>query len=269
MSQNTAPEGGGQDTSGTMHTAAQEASALTGTAKDAAHDVAHTGAGEAKAVAGEAKDQLKGLVSQTGRQLSDQASTQQQRLADGFGAVGGDLSRMADADESGGLAGELVRRAAGHVSTVGSWLGDRDPQQLLHEVTGFARRRPGTFIAVAALAGIVIGRLSRSIAAGSTESGARGDAIPSTGASAFAAPSGGSSVGPGDAAPAGSLGAADPSAGSLSASGLDDTGLDDGGVDDTGLVAGVDGGDPPVYAESAARLDSAREGMTDDRPGTV
>ncbi|MFF0909079.1 hypothetical protein ACFWZW_00125 [Microbacterium enclense] len=273
MSQYTASDGGSQDDS-TVKNAAHEASAVTGTARDAARGVAETSAHEAAAVAGEAKDQLRDLVSQTGRQLSDQASSQQQRLAESLGSVGGDLSRMADADENGGLAGELVRRAADHVSTVGSWLGDRDPQQLLEDVKGFARRRPGTFIAVAALAGIVVGRLSRSLAAGA--SSASGSA--STAGSAPAAPplppappvppTSGSTIGD---APVG--GAALAGTAGVGAAGVetvaDGIGPVDTGLDDTGLVTDVDSVDPPVYAESAARLDSTREGGLDERPGTV
>ena len=62
MSQYTAPGGGDQNDSSTMKTAAHEASAVTGTAKEAAHDVASTGAHEAAAVAGEAKDRVRDLV---------------------------------------------------------------------------------------------------------------------------------------------------------------------------------------------------------------
>lgn len=233
MSQFTTPNGAGHDAPATMKNAAHEASGVTGTARDAAHDVAETGAHEAAAVAGEARDQLRDLVSQTGHQLSEQASTQKQRVAAGLGSAGDDLSRMADADGGSGPAGEMVRRAAGHVSTAASWLENREPAQLLDDVKGFARRRPGTFIAVAALAGIVVGRLSRSLAAGS----------PATHDSTPVVP---------DAA----------------GGRLEDRDLSSG-VDDRGIAAGLDDSDPPVYAQSAARIDGTREDSAHDRPGTV
>jgi hypothetical protein len=40
---------------------------------------------------------------------------------------------------------------------------------LLDEVRGFARRKPGTFLLVAAAAGVVAGRLTRALAAGGTD----------------------------------------------------------------------------------------------------
>lgn len=237
MSQFTASDGGEHNAPGKMDAAAHEASGVTTTAREAAQSVAETSAHEAAAVAGVAKDRLVDLVSQSRSELTDQAAGQQQRVAAGLSTMGDDLSRMADADDSGGMAGEIVRRAAFHVSTVGAWLGDRDPQQLLQDVTGFARRRPGTFIAVAALAGVVVGRVSRALAAGTTGSSGTAEVASASGprfAEADAAAR---------AADDGVSGTPAPTASAV--------------VDDTGLVAGVDGGDPPLYTESAARLGGA------------
>jgi len=240
MSQDIASNGGESGLSAKTHAAAQETSAVTTSAAEAAHSVVETGKQEASAVAGEAKARLGDLVSQSGRELSDQAATQQKRLAEGLSTVSDDLSRMADADENGGLAGELVRRVAGHVSTVGSWLGDRDPQQLLHEATSFARRRPGTFIAVAAIAGVVVGRLSRAIAAG---------AASGSGSSpqSFRAPEPidvNVDVPPPPPVPVAVV-----------------------EVEETEVITDVD--DAPLYSESAARADGFREGGSHDRPDTL
>ncbi|MDQ1084808.1 MULTISPECIES: hypothetical protein [Microbacterium] len=267
-----------EDTGGAAKakTAAHEASEVTRTAGDAARGVAETGKHEAAAVAGEAKARFGEIVSQSGRELSDQAATQQRRLADGLGSIGSDLSRMADADENGGMAGDLVRRAAGHLSTVGGWLGDRDPQQLLQEVTSFARRRPGTFIAVAAIAGVVVGRLSRAIAAGAASGSSSGES-GSLGGPRFAqADAAARSVGnppplPGAAAPvAGGVATSTPPFEATAPDGVvGDTAFVGSGRDDTGLIADVDGGDPPLYSESAARLEGTREEGSHDRSDTV
>lgn len=255
--------------------ATHEAAEVTRTAGEAARNVAETGAKEAGAVAGEAKERFGDLVAQSSRELSDHAATQQQRLAEGLGAVGTDLSRMADADENGGIAGDLVRRAAGHLSTVGTWLGDRDPQQLVHDVSSFARRRPGTFIAVAAIAGVVVGRLSRAIAAGaasgsgSTSSGGSGalggPRFAQADAAARAAGDAPPLPGGADAAPVGVVAGTPAFADTAPDGVVGDTAT----VDDTGLAAGVDGGDPPLYTESAARLEGTREEGSHDRPDTV
>ena len=50
------------------------------------------------------------------------------------------------------------------------WTGS-DPGSLLNEVKSFARQRPGTFLLLAAGAGVLAGRLTRSLSAGAPESG--------------------------------------------------------------------------------------------------
>ena len=44
-----------------------------------------------------------------------------------------------------------------------SWLEQREPADLLDEVRNFARRRPGTFLIGAAVAGLAAGRLTRGL----------------------------------------------------------------------------------------------------------
>ncbi|MFS0794661.1 hypothetical protein [Microbacterium sp. 1P10AE] len=170
MSQFTASNDGGADSTSKAETAAHQASDVTATVGHEATGVVRTGKEELTAVAGEAKTQFSQLFAETGRELSEQASTQQQRLAAGARSFGDDLSRMAQADEGSGIAGDLARRVAAHASTAGQWLADRDPQEVLRDVRAFARRRPGAFIAGAALAGLVVGRLTRALAAGATSS---------------------------------------------------------------------------------------------------
>ena len=67
------------------------------------------------------------------------------------------------------MATDLVRQAAERSSAVASWLDGRDPGSLLTEVKSFARQRPGTFLLLAAGAGVLAGRLSRSLSAGAPE----------------------------------------------------------------------------------------------------
>jgi hypothetical protein len=76
---------------------------------------------------------------------------------------------MAAASEQPGVATDLVRQAAERSSAVASWLDGRDPGSLLTEVKSFARQRPGTFLLLAAGAGVLAGRLSRSLSAGAPE----------------------------------------------------------------------------------------------------
>jgi|GEM_PF-1383757 len=150
-------------TSGTTETAKQEASEVAGTAKAEAGHVLDTAKQEASTVAREAKTQAKQVYAQTKRELSDQAATQQQRVADGLRSIGDELQSLARNSENGGVATDLVRQASTKLTDVSSWLSERDPGSLLDEVKTFARRKPGLFIGGALVAGVLAGRLARAL----------------------------------------------------------------------------------------------------------
>jgi hypothetical protein len=120
---------------------------------------------EAKTVVYEAKNQAKNLYAQTKNELRDQAGAQQQKAAAGLRTVSDELRSLANGEtpQSSGIATDLVREASTRISGVASWIGDRDPAELLDEVKRYARRRPGVFIGLAAVAGIVAGRLARAL----------------------------------------------------------------------------------------------------------
>lgn len=143
-----------------------EAGRVAGTAADAGKDVAQTAKEQAKNVAGEAKTQARELYHQTQRELRDQAAQQQQRVASGLRSVGDELEQMASSSQQGGVASDLVRQAAERTHSIAGWLDQRDPGSLLNEVKSYARRNPGTFIAAAAIAGALVGRLGRALASG-------------------------------------------------------------------------------------------------------
>lgn len=145
--------------------AKEESAAIAHTATDAAKDVGQSAKEEGSAVAAEAKDQFQDLYGQTRDELTDQATKQQERIASGLHAMGNDLGVMARSSEEDGLASELVRETSQRVSQLASWLSDREPGDVLNEVKSYARRQPGMFIGVAAVAGLVAGRLTRALAA--------------------------------------------------------------------------------------------------------
>ncbi|MCT1378519.1 hypothetical protein M4C64_17120, partial [Microbacterium sp. p3-SID337] len=134
-----------------------------------AKDVLGTAKDEAATVVGEAKTQAKDLYAQTQRELSEQANAQQQRLAGGLRSVSDELGSMASNSEGSGVASDLVQQVSGRLSAAASWLGDRDPGSVLTEVKRYARRKPGTFILAAAIGGIVVGRLTRALAANASD----------------------------------------------------------------------------------------------------
>lgn len=166
--------------SGTVETAKNEAGEVAGTAKQEASHVVETAKDEAAAVAGEAKTQVKDLYSQTQGELKEQATVQQQRVADGLRAVGDELNSMVNTAENPGIAADLVGQVSTRVSDAARWIGDRDPGSLLNEVKSYARRKPGTFIAVAALAGLAVGRLTRALADNAADRSSSTPDSPST-----------------------------------------------------------------------------------------
>lgn len=136
---------------------------VAGVAKDEAANVASEAKSQVKQVASETKSQAKDLLHQATSELKDQAATQQQRAAAGIRTLSEQLSGMTSNAE-GGMAVDVVSQAASRLRGAADWLEAREPGSLLEEVKYFAARRPGTFIAIAAVAGVVAGRLTRGVA---------------------------------------------------------------------------------------------------------
>ncbi|GAA1002180.1 hypothetical protein [Subtercola frigoramans] len=125
--------------------------------------VAGTAKTEAGKVVSEAKVQAKDLFTQAQGELKDQAASQQKRVASGLRLISEELVSMAHSSDGTGVAADLVHQAADRAGSVATWLEDRDPGSVLREVRAYASRKPGTFIAVAAIAGLVAGRLTKSL----------------------------------------------------------------------------------------------------------
>ncbi|WOH18848.1 hypothetical protein IRJ34_00535 [Paenarthrobacter sp. GOM3] len=166
----TSPSGTGSDSSGKVDAAKHEAAGVAGAVGDAAGGVVDTAKTEAGHVAQEVKVNARQLLTQTKGELSDQAQAQQQRVAEGLRSISDELSTMAKSTNNGGVATDLVQQAAQRSSSIAHWLESRDPGSLLDEVKGFARRKPGTFLLLAAGAGVLAGRLGRGMAGDATES---------------------------------------------------------------------------------------------------
>ena len=182
-------------TSSKTDAAKDEAGEVTRQAADAAQNVTDTAKSEAAHVAGEVKSNAKDLLAQARTDLTAQAGTQQQKAAEGLRSISSELHTMAAASDQPGVATDLVRQAAERSSSVAAWLDNRDPGSLLNEVKSFARQRPGTFLLAAAGAGILAGRLSRSLSAGAPETSS-GTAAPQAGAPATRVPDAGVAVPP-------------------------------------------------------------------------
>lgn len=166
--------GASPGTSSKTEAAKGEASEVKQQAAESAQNVTETAKAEAANVAGEVKSNAKDLINQARTDLTAQAGTQQQKAAQGLHSISSELHTMADASEQPGVATDLIRQAAERSQSVATWLDNRDPGSLLSEVKSFARQRPGTFLLAAAGAGILAGRLSRSLSAGAPDTATTG-----------------------------------------------------------------------------------------------
>ncbi|MDO9379680.1 MAG: hypothetical protein Q7T56_12600 [Nocardioidaceae bacterium] len=150
-------------------------------AKDRAQDAAHEAGDQAQHVGGVAKDQAsqvvgeakqhaRGLLDDATSQVDDQARTQLGRLSETLRSVGGDLDDMASGSDRDGVAKTLAQEVATRARTLGEHLDGREPRDLLDDVRDYARRRPGSFLLGAVVAGVVAGRLTRGAKASSSSS---------------------------------------------------------------------------------------------------
>ncbi|MFJ4029894.1 hypothetical protein ACIPWF_21150 [Paenarthrobacter sp. NPDC089989] len=238
--------------SGTVETAKHEAADVAGTAKDAASGVVDTAKDEAANVAHEVKLNARQLLTQTKGELTDQAATQQQRVAEGLRSISEELSNMANASTNGGMASDLVQQAADRSSSAAHWLENRDPGSLLDEVKSFARRKPGAFLLLAAGAGVLAGRLGRGMAGNASADGSGTGTATSPRAEYY--PSSGGAVPP----PAVDLPGPDATTASYTTAGV--TGA--GGVTAAGGAAGAAGYDDGTIGRrtGTAEYDAAAQG---------
>lgn len=190
----SARSAGSDDAGGKVDAAKHEAADLKDTATAEARNLLDTAKDEASSVLEETKVQARDVYQRSQRELKEQAHAQQQRIAAGLRSVGNDLGAMAANSDDRGVASDLVRQVSTRLSGAATWLGDRDPSDVLDEIKGFARRRPGTFILGAAIAGIVVGRLTRALASNASnasdasDSGGRALAASPTSPASDAAP---------------------------------------------------------------------------------
>jgi len=149
----------------TPQVAADQAKGLATDVKQSGAQVASTAKEETLQVASEAKQQAQDLFHQVRGEMSGQASAQQRRAAGGLRSLADELGGMADGSEQSGVGSDLARQASHRVRTVADWVEAREPADLLTELKGFARRKPGAFLAAAAALGLLGGRLTRGLTA--------------------------------------------------------------------------------------------------------
>jgi len=181
---------GGPSSTGpsTTSTAKEQAAGVAGDAGRAGQHVAGVTKDQAADVIGEARRQASDLLGQGRTQLAEQSTAGQQRAATGLSSLAAELKDLAEGRGGSGIATDLAHQASQRVEAAGTWLTDREPADVLREVQTFARRRPVTFLAIAAGVGLVAGRLTRGIAAASHDETPDSGAATPTAAPPAAAP---------------------------------------------------------------------------------
>ena len=161
------------NTSSTTDVAKEQAGRVGQTAAGAGGQVAQTAKEQAQTVVGEAKQQARDLVGEARTQVRDQAGSQKTRAVEGLYALGDELDQMAQNSGQPGLATEVARQVSGRTRYLAGYLDRHEPGDLLEEVRSYARRRPVVFLAGAAVAGVVAGRLTRGLASAADSAGSR------------------------------------------------------------------------------------------------
>lgn len=153
---------GGTGEPGTTDIAKDQASGVAASAKEQAGHVAEHGKEQVAQVAGEAKAQARNLVGEARGQVDQQVGQQRDRLVGTLRSFGDELEQMVNGGGgTGGLASDLAQQAAQRTRDFASMIDGRETSDLLNEVSRFARRRPGAFLAGALVAGLLAGRVTR------------------------------------------------------------------------------------------------------------
>jgi len=140
------------------------------TANQDIRDLAGSVRSQADQVKGELADQARGLLAETRDQVQAQADVQTGRLSAALFEVGTQAVALANGHpEQAGPLVDYAEQAANWLDSVAAEIEERGLEGLAADVVDFARRRPGAFLAGAAVLGLGVGRLIRSGAVSSPE----------------------------------------------------------------------------------------------------
>jgi vacuolar-type H+-ATPase subunit H len=146
---------------GGLDSAKETAKDALGSASEHGSHVAETAKDEAVKVAAEAKEKATDLLADVKSQVDEQSKAQLQGLAAKLGELADEIQSMVSGSETSNTVTGVAQQLADKTHELSSHLESRQPLDLLDDVRGFARRRPAAFLAGAAVAGVLAGRLTR------------------------------------------------------------------------------------------------------------
>jgi hypothetical protein len=151
------------------HTAAEQAGEVGGAVREQAAEVATTARDHAVDVMGNAKNEGQEVIHRTRKAVEQEARQRTDDLARSSRRMGDNLVALAEGrpEDAGPVAG-YARDAARRVDQFAERLESRGYDGVVEDLSGFARRRPGVFLAGAGILGFAVGRIIRSGGASSS-----------------------------------------------------------------------------------------------------
>jgi vacuolar-type H+-ATPase subunit H len=165
-------------TGGTRTAVRDEGSAVTQHAKEAADRVGSTVADQAAEVKRETADQARHVVRDVRERVAAEAEQQARRVSQQLGRIADELGEMARGAPSDSMSAGAIRSAADTSRQAARFLDERGAQGLLDSARDYARRKPGTFLLGAAVAGFLVGRVAKSATAGEQSRPQGGGTVP-------------------------------------------------------------------------------------------
>lgn len=162
-------------------TAAAKGQEVAAGAADEARAVASVATEQAATVGGQALDQARTVLDSATGDVREQLEQRLRTLSDQARTTAEELQALVEGrPEDAGRTKDLAQSASQHIGRMADRADELGVQGVVGEVTDLARRRPVLFLAGAATAGILVGRMAR---AGKEAQGgsSNGDADPSLG----------------------------------------------------------------------------------------
>ena len=144
-------------------TAGQEGSAVAQHARQAAGEVRSTAREQVGQVAQEATGQAKHVVHDMRERVASEAEEQARKVSRQIDRIADELGTMADGSGPDSLTAGALRQVSDAGRQAARYLDERGARGLLDTAQDFARRKPGTFLIGAAVAGFLVARAAKSL----------------------------------------------------------------------------------------------------------
>ncbi|MEU0877342.1 hypothetical protein ABZ345_01985 [Lentzea sp. NPDC005914] len=152
---------------GVRPAAVDEGAGVAQHAGEAAGQVRDTVADQAAYVRRETADQARNVVRDVRERVAAEAEDQALRVSKQLGRIADELGEMAGSAPRDSMSAGAIRSAADTSRQAARFLDERGAQGLLDSARDYARRKPGTFLLGAAVAGFLVGRVAKSATGGS------------------------------------------------------------------------------------------------------